>query len=185
MLKTVRLLALLGVLALPAAVVAMPDGRGKPPPIPCPADVAVAIAETCPCAGKMLPDSSVEPWKNHGKYVSCVVRFRNQLRKSGCLTDDQKRTIARCAARSTCGKETKVLCCFYETGTCNDPMPGDLTPAGVCSNDAALACDTDADCTKSHSRIARDDAACVADGGVNVGAGSVCQACPPPPPPAP
>ena len=178
--KHSRLIGLLAVLALPVTVAAMGQGKGKPQPIPCPADVEAAVAAACPCAGSVLPDTTTAPWKNHGKYVSCVVRFRNLLRKSGCLTDDQKRAIARCAARSTCGKADRVLCCFYELGTCNDPMPGDATAAGVCSNDAALACDVAADCTKSHSRVEPSDAACVADGGVDVGGGSVCQACPPP-----
>ncbi|MFM7140861.1 MAG: hypothetical protein ACKO2K_02960, partial [Alphaproteobacteria bacterium] len=46
------------------------------PPAPgtCPADVGQALAEACPCDG-------TPGWKNHGKYVSCVVRLRNQLRK--------------------------------------------------------------------------------------------------------
>jgi hypothetical protein len=122
---------------------------------------------------------SVAPWRNHGQYVKCIVHFRNALRKSGCLTDDERRTIARCSARSTCGKAT-VLCCQYELGTCNDPMPGDLVKAGVCNNDSTLACDTAADCTKSSSRIAHDATACMADGGVVVdGGGSVCAPCPP------
>lgn len=185
MLRTRSVFVLLGVLAMPAAVLAMPPaGKGKPAPVSCPvppATVASMVAEACPCAGRMLEDGSTEAWKNHGKYVSCVVRLRNQLRKAGCLTDDEKRSLARCAARSTCGK-SKTLCCFYDTGTCDDPMPGDLTAAGVCSNDALLVCDTDADCTKSHSRV-RDAEECVADGGVDVGPGSVCQACPPPPAP--
>src|SRR5207247_4586446 len=49
------------------------------------------------------------------------VHLRNALRKAGCLTADTRRTLARCAARATCGKETAVLCCTTETGTCSDP----------------------------------------------------------------
>jgi hypothetical protein len=158
---------------------------GRPQPVTCPDDVAVAIAEECPCDGKVMPDSSVQPWRNHGKYVSCVVRFRNALRKAGCLDDAARRTIARCAARSTCGKEGAVLCCVYEPGTCSDPVPGDMVAAGACSNDAALVCDVDADCTKSSGGIARDEAVCAERGGVVVGGGSVCTPCPPPAPPAP
>ena len=168
-------------LTLPALAGAM--GRGKPDPITCPADVAAFLGENCPCAGKVMPDSSVEPWRNHGKYVSCVVRLRNALRKAGCLTDDARRTIARCAARSTCGKEGAVLCCVYEIGTCSDPTPGDAVPAGVCSNDPALPCDVAADCTKSSGGLAKDEAICAERGGVAVGAGSVCDECPPPPAP--
>ena len=178
-----RLLALGAVLALPATAPAMGNGHGKPQPIPCPPDVAAAVAAQCPCAGTTNPDLTVTPWRNHGQYQKCVVHFRNALRKSGCLTDDEKRTIARCGARSTCGKDT-VLCCHYDLGTCNDPAPGDMVAAGTCSNDPAVACDVSADCTKSSSSIRHDADACAADGGVVVvGGGSVCAACPPPPAP--
>jgi len=111
----------------------------------------------------MLPDGSVAPWRNHGQYVSCVVHLRNALRKGGCLTADARRTLARCAARSSCGKGTAVLCCTTETGTC--------------SNAAEMACDSNADCTEARGRIASDEAACMASGGVSMGAGSVCDSC--------
>ena len=157
--------------------------KGRPDPITCPTDVVAALAEMCPCDGTTMPDDSAQPWRNHGKYVSCVVRYRNALRKAGCFTDDSvRRTLARCAARSTCGKVGAVLCCSYEMGTCNDPAPGDMVAAGVCSNDAALACDVDADCTKSHASVARDEAVCAERGGTVVGGGSVCTPCPPPAP---
>jgi hypothetical protein len=156
----------------------------RPEPITCPDDIGTALADTCPCAGKVMPDLSVQPWKNHGKYVSCVVRYRNALRKAGCFADDAyRRTLARCAARSTCGKENRLRCCTYVPGTCNgDPMPGDLVAAGTCSNDVTLACDVDLDCTTATARIVRDEGQCTADGGVVVEGGSVCETCPPPPP---
>ena len=180
---SIRVLVITALLALPAGASAMGQGHGKPQPIPCPTDVAAAVAAQCPCAGTTNPDLTVNPWRNHGQYQKCVVHFRNALRKSGCLTDDEKRTIARCGARSTCGKDT-VLCCHYDLGTCNDPVPGDMVAAGTCSNDPAVACDVSADCTKSSSSIRQDANACAADGGVVVvGGGSVCAACPPPPAP--
>jgi hypothetical protein len=131
-----------------------------------------------------MPDDSIEPWKNHGKYVSCVVHLRNDLRKAGCLTDDARRTVARCAARSTCGKADRVLCCVpTETGTCNDPAPGDMVVAGTCSNDPSVACDTNGGCTKSEAHVAKDADACAANGGaVVLGGGSACTPCPPPTP---
>jgi hypothetical protein len=144
----------------------------------CAITVEAALGAACPCAGKMLPNDSVAPWRNHGQYVSCVVRFRNGLRKAGCLSDATRTTIARCAARSTCGKSDAVLCCTYTTGVCNDPMPGDSTAAGTCSNDPTKVCDTSADCTEGHGHLAHDDASCTATGGVDVGAGSVCDPCP-------
>ena len=175
--RATSLFVLVGCLAIASSAAAK-----RPEPISCPADVVAAVAATCPCAGTMMPNASLQPWRNHGKYVSCVVHFRNTLRKSGCFTDDSvRRTLARCAARSTCGKD-KVLCCHYDLGTCSDPMPGDMVQAGACSNDGTLGCDTAADCTKSSSRIAHDATACSADGGVVIeGGGSVCSACPPPP----
>jgi len=151
----------------------------KPPQVgggDCPADVAAALATACPC------DADVQgaPWKNHGKYVSCVVRYRNDLRRQGCLDATAKRTIARCAARSTCGKEGAVLCCVYDTsGTCDDPLPDDGTPAGVCSNDAEVACDNNTACiTATGPRLSRHAQRCTDGGGTVVGGGSVCSACP-------
>jgi hypothetical protein len=137
----------------------------------CPADVAAAVAAACPCGG----DSQGQSWKNHGQYVSCVVRFRNDLRRQGCLDDAAKRTIARCAARSTCGKEDAVLCCIYDTsGTCT---------GGVCSNDDAITCIADADCiTVKGPKVTKDESRCTERGGVSIGTGSVCQGCPATPP---
>jgi hypothetical protein len=165
------------VLALTLTLPALGWGKGKPEPITCPTDVAVALAETCPCDGKMMPNAEVQPWKNHGQYVSCMVRFRNALRKAGCLTADEKRTIARCAAKSTCGKSDTFLCCTSELGTCTgDPMPGDMTAGGTCSNDALVMCDLDADCTKVSGALTKDADACVAGGGTAV-SGSLCTGC--------
>jgi len=167
-------LGLLGALLLvaPARALAQADE--------CPTDVAAAIGAACPCDG----NSAGQAWKNHGKYVSCVVRFRNELRRDGCLDAEAKRTIARCAARSTCGKEGAVLCCVYDTsGTCDDALPGDGVAAGVCSNDATVACDTATDCiTASGPKVRRHAETCTDQGGTVVGTGSACSACPIPPP---
>lgn len=164
---------------LAAALLALPLAASakKPEPVPCPTNVAVGLAEACPCDGKVVGNGSTQPWKNHGQYVSCSVRYRNALRKSDCLTKEEKRTIARCAAKSTCGKDNAILCCTTELGACTgDPAPGDLTAAGVCSNDALLACDVDADCTKVSGTLGNDAIACAAAGGV-VASGSVCSGC--------
>lgn len=146
----------------------------------CPTDPAATLAATCPCDG----DGQGQAWRNHGKYVSCVVRLRNDLRRQGCLTAETQRTIARCAARSTCGKDGAVLCCVYDTsGTCSDPLPGDGTAAGVCSNDATHPCDTSVDCiTASGPTVSRQATSCTDRGGTVVGGGSVCSTCPIPPP---
>jgi len=120
--------------------------RGRPAPVPCPDDVVAAIAEQCPCDGM----------RNHGQYVSCVVRYRNALRRSDCL-DDTLRSLVRCAARSTCGKPAAaVVCCRPATAVCDDP----------------------AECSTMAARIARDAASCAAAGGTPAGRGSVCGGCP-------
>jgi hypothetical protein len=144
----------------------------------CPPDAGAALATACPC------DGPGQAWKNHGKYVSCVAHYRNALRKAGCLDAEAKRTIQSCAARSTCGKEGAVLCCVYDTsGTCSDIAPGDAVAAGVCSNDAAIACDTATDCiTATGPRVTRSEEKCTNGGGTAVGGGSVCSECPIPSP---
>ncbi len=165
-------------LGLIALVVAAP--ANAQPSDECPADVAAAVAAACPCDAS----ANGQAWKNHGKYVSCVTRFRNALRKQGCLDAQARRTITRCAARSTCGKEGAVLCCVYDaSGTCSDAAPGDGVAEGVCSNDAEVACDADTDCiTVGAPKVKRNAALCEARGGTVIGGGSVCAGCPPVPP---
>jgi hypothetical protein len=160
-----RLLVLAGTLLIPAATIA----KGKPQPPSCPPDLAAALTQACPC------DGGAQGWKNHGKYVNCVVHFRNSLRKSHCLDSTSKRTLGSCAARSTCGKPGAVVCCPVHPGTCSDPTP-DGVKAGVCANDPAVACDTDADCANRRGHVSRDEASCLAAGGVSDGPGSVCAA---------
>jgi PhzF family phenazine biosynthesis protein len=149
----------------------------KPAPVPCPTDVALGLAAACPCDGRVVGIGATQPWKNHGQYVSCSVHYRNALRRSGCLGADDRHTIARCAARSTCGKGATILCCTTATGTCTgDPAPGDSVKGGICSNDAVLACDVDADCVVVTGTLGDDPVACAAAGGV-VAEGSVCSGC--------
>src|SRR5437764_461930 len=124
------LAALLVLVAVPAA------GRDRPHRDACPGEVAAEIAEHCPCDGA----------SSHGQYVSCLVRFGNALRKAGCLDGTELASI-RCAARSTCGKTTAVICCA--AGACNPRACG----------------------------VARDERACGAAGRVSVGKGSVCDTC--------
>ena len=158
------LLALFSFLALQTGVWAT-DGR-RPESRSCPDDLEAAVAEHCPCDGQV----------NHGQYVSCVVRYGNALRKAGCRAGTTVRMI-RCAALSSCGRPGAVVCCTSSIGSCDDRAPGDGTAQGVCSNKPWLACDTDADCARTRSRITRDEATCVAAGGVSGGPGSMCGAC--------
>ncbi|HJQ83826.1 MAG TPA: hypothetical protein VKA21_07115, partial [Candidatus Binatia bacterium] len=150
------------VLALVVALLVLParadaHRRGRPERVSCPTDVAAAVAERCPCDGA----------RNHGQYVLCVARYAAALRKARCIADAW--SFTRCAARSTCGKSTAVVCCLAQPGTC--------TAGGVCDDDGETACTTDADCTTVRARIARDAGRCTAAGGV-LGAGdSVCGGC--------
>jgi len=98
------LLVFVGALTIPATLIA----KGPPPPTTCPPDVVAAVDAACPCAGN---------WKNHGAYVSCVAHERNTLRKARCLTAGvPKKSVVRCAARSTCGKPDAVVCCPTQPG---------------------------------------------------------------------
>ncbi len=52
------------------------------------------IDTACPCNG---------PWKNHGKYVSCVAHQVNSLQQVGYITEEQGEEIVSQAAQSNCG----------------------------------------------------------------------------------
>ena len=54
-----------------------------------------SIAQLVPCSG---------PWKNHGRYVSTVVRAAKQFLAAGLITKAEKAAIVRQAAESDCGK---------------------------------------------------------------------------------
>jgi hypothetical protein len=150
--------------------------HGQPDPMSCPADVSLAVAAECPCNGTLAGDV-MQPWRNHGQYVRCVVHMRNALRKAGCLTDDQKRTIARCAAHSACGKtDAPLVCCMTSMPPCSDPMP-DGVAAGTCDGAPDQMCDVPEDCAVMSTVAMPDEAACMAAGGVVEGAGATCSVC--------
>ena len=158
--------------------------KGRPAPIECPADVVAAMAAQCPCEGVVAAEGEAPAWRNHGQYVRCVAQYTNDLRKAECLTSETRRDLKRCAARSTCGKEGRVLCCVTTLDTCSGDLdPGDELAEGTCSADAEVACNTDADCTKTEVRMTDGDEACaLEEGGVPAGTGSVCGACETPAP---
>lgn len=157
-------------LLLPAASWA----KGRPEPVPCPeGDVLTAIAEQCPCEGTTDETTAeIVPWRNHGKYVRCVVKSTNMLRKSGCLEKAERRQLKRCAARSTCGKAAAVLCCITKTDTCNGAVLDPETP-GTCG-DSGEPCLTDDDCAHAKVRLARSEDVCLERGGEPAGPGSMC-----------
>jgi len=59
-----------------------------------------SIPQLCPCDG---PRGSSEPWKNHGKYVSCVAKTANSFRDAGLISEQDKSDITSAAAGSICG----------------------------------------------------------------------------------
>lgn len=76
----------------------------------CPATVLGAVVDPangcslvqlCPCEG---PRGTVTPWRNHGKYVSCVANSARSFESSGLITATQRSRLVAAAAQSSCGK---------------------------------------------------------------------------------
>jgi hypothetical protein len=172
-----RMTIVIGVLLLASVGFAdKPENPGKPdkPPRPgqpggcvvtpgglCPTDVGTAVAACCQC------DSS----GNHGEYVGCVGHAVNTLLRAGCLDRQTKKSLKRCAARSTCGKPGFVTCNIPRYGTC------DLATS-TCSEGTSTQldglCDTDTDCvTEVKCKIKSSADRCTAIGGT-VGTGTSC-----------
>ena len=59
-----------------------------------------SVDQLCPCEG---PRGTTRPWRNHGKYVSCVARATNRLRHAGLITWQDQGDIVSEAAESDCG----------------------------------------------------------------------------------
>jgi hypothetical protein len=137
----------------PCSDVILPGGA-------CPADAGAAVAECCPCGGN----------KNHGSYVSCVAHAVNALRTAKCLDKDQRRSMKRCAARSTCGKpEGFVTCCKTIPGECD---------GGFCEEGSTGSeCIVDTDCPATTKCSIKHDATTCEDQGGVPGEGSCCNAC--------
>jgi hypothetical protein len=175
--KGIRSISLAAAIAAAMLLAAQRPAAAKPPTCD-PAKVqaaATAIGDACPCAGKTDPATgAVVPWKNHGKYVSCVAKATAQQTgpKAG-LARYCMRTTVRCAARSVCGKADRVACVTTTAGTCTgDPTPGDGTAAGTCDGSGA-PCDTDADCSTQSCQKATAEA-CSTAGGSPADSGSCC-----------
>lgn len=61
------------------------------------------VANACDCSG---PANDV-PWRNHGKYVSCVAKASNAQINSGLLSEADASALVSSAAQSDCGKGDK------------------------------------------------------------------------------
>ena len=88
------------------------DGDGIDDPLDAcahtPPGVAVdaagcAVAQRCPCETR--PDG--EPWRNHGRYVSCVVHAAGRLLREGAIARGERRDLVRAAAHSACGAKPR------------------------------------------------------------------------------
>jgi hypothetical protein len=176
--KTIaKFISSLGLAVAALALVSSP-AAAAPKAKTCDADAVaaaqVAIAAECPCDGQTAPDGSVVPWKNHGQYVRCVAHETSQQIRSsgGALSRRCLRTSVRCGARSTCGKPDAVACRLYDS-CLGDPAPGDGAAEGTCESDAAVACDTNADCPVLRCGIRRSVDLCEAMGGAP-SSGSCC-----------
>jgi hypothetical protein len=67
-------------------------------------DTGCSIDQLCPCDG---PIDSINAWKNHGKYVSCVSKQSGGFVKMGLISTIEKDAIVEEAAESDCGKKKK------------------------------------------------------------------------------
>ncbi len=125
--------------------------------------VRAQIATECNCT---------DQGRNHGQYVSCVVQAINRAVANG-LPVNCKGTIARCAARSSCGKGGFVTCCFAYPGRCRN---------GKCQ-DRVTPCTAPEQCPIiNRCRVSATAPLCTAKGG-SPGSGSCCDAtCSLPPP---
>ncbi|MGH7893704.1 MAG: hypothetical protein ACREQL_03500 [Candidatus Binatia bacterium] len=125
------------------------------------------VDATCPCAGADDGNGGTVPWKNHGQYVRCITHAVRDAARTAGVRRRCARGLVPCAARSSCGKNGAVACVVAATGTCTN---------GACSNDAATACTTDADCPTRTCSVTRADD-CATSGGA-ASSGSCCTASP-------
>ena len=60
-----------------------------------------SIAQLCPCEG---PRGTVLPWRNHGKYVSCVAHAAGDFESQGLISQTKKNALVSAAGQSSCGQ---------------------------------------------------------------------------------
>jgi hypothetical protein len=156
--------------AAPGAGHADGRGRGNGGSGSCEAASSVIMAfvdSTCPCAGTDDGSGGTVAWRNHGQYVRCVAHAARDAARVAGVKRRCARALVPCAARSSCGKRGAVACVVTATGTCT---------SGVCSNDAATLCTSDAECATQTCSVT--SAADCADGGGTASSGSCCTASP-------
>lgn len=72
----------------------------------CDSEVANPVFTTGCSIADLVGACAVGP-SNHGRYVSCVSRTTNALKKAHVITGREKGAIQRCAAQSAIGKPAK------------------------------------------------------------------------------
>ncbi len=60
-----------------------------------------AVADLCPCGAD--PQSGL-PWRNHGRYVRCVVHAARDFTRAGLIDRAERRELVRNAAHAECGR---------------------------------------------------------------------------------
>ena len=60
-----------------------------------------SIAQLCPCEGSR---GTVMPWRNHGKYTSCVAHAAGDFESQGLISESAKDALVSAAAQSSCGQ---------------------------------------------------------------------------------
>jgi hypothetical protein len=73
---------------------ATPLGAVVDPAIGC------SIAQLCPCDG---PRGQSVPWRNHGRYVSCVAQTTQGFLEQDLITEAEREAIVSDAGQSSCG----------------------------------------------------------------------------------
>lgn len=58
------------------------------------------VDQLCPCDG---PSGTVMPWRNHGKFVSCVAQTANRFLAQGIISSAEHGDLVAAAAQSACG----------------------------------------------------------------------------------
>jgi hypothetical protein len=72
----------------------------------CPDTAAGAVVNADGCSIEQLSPCH-GPWKNHGQYVSSVIKTTAKFLRDGLVTSSERNKIIREAARSSCGQRSK------------------------------------------------------------------------------
>jgi thrombospondin type 3 repeat protein len=60
-----------------------------------------STSQLCPCEG---PRGTVLPWRNHGKYMSCVAHAAGEFESQGLISEFTRSQLVSAAAQSSCGQ---------------------------------------------------------------------------------